>query len=119
MSPPPVSWSQLSSAQRAFLGCGARFNRDTIRNGKVHKRGEAKNPKALVMLASFAIAKDQSYQRDRLAREANLTLLESLTPEQRANVTRKVKPGRAYGASDLSRKRGRALPMRYFDGVVT
>lgn len=111
-----MRWSQMNSAQRAFLSNGAKFARDTIVNGKVIKRGEPMNNLAMVMVAAKALDADHDRKAKLASRQAMLNALAVFTPGEISALATKLPAGKAYGSGALNRRRTTAMPMNFYAG---
>lgn len=113
-----MRWSQMNTAQRAFLQNGAKFAKDTIVNGKVVRRGEPLNTIASVMVAAKAADRDHDRRNAKLAKaEMREAILALGSAEEIAKLATKLPPGNAYGHNALSRRHATAMPMQFYHGT--
>lgn len=112
-----MNWSSLNSTQRAFVLAGARFNRDEVTNGKVTRRGAAKNGKAEGLNTLRALDRDARDAEKREGRALMAQALAAFTPDEIKRLATRVPSGPAYGAKELNRRRAGAMPMNFYRGT--
>lgn len=104
-----MMYSKLNNAQKAWLNTGSRFKRDTIKNGKVVKRGDAKSQQAVLVDTFKAVQRDRDLLKKRDGLMAMKAALAEFTSAELSQLATKLPPGEAKGARDLQRKRAGAV----------
>jgi hypothetical protein len=115
-----MKWSQLSSAQRAFVQANAQYERDVFKGGKLIRRGAPKGSRfdtfaleqtkgcaqAIVGETARLVERDADRLRDQRNKAEARALIASYN-----GVITKLPDGKARNAGYLNRKSARALPM--------
>jgi len=110
-----MRWSQMNSAQRAYLLAGAKFGKDVVKNNKFVRQGEPKNAKAMIIASAKAL--DRDYERQN-GRAEMLKARAQFTDEEISKLATLCEPGNAWrGNNDTNRKRGGAMPMNFYRAV--
>ena len=104
-----MMYAKLNGAQRAFIRSNAQYQKDVVSHGRVIKRGDAKNAKAVALQTSKALERDADRSRDRANREASMAALSAFTSEEISKLATKLPAGKARGCNELQRKRAGAV----------
>jgi hypothetical protein len=91
-----VIWSKLSSVQRAYLACGARYTQD----------GKPTTARAEAIKSLKERQKDADAQRDAMNKCWQIAAMAGFSGQ-----VKKLPAGKARGADYLQKKTARALPM--------
>jgi hypothetical protein len=107
-----MRWSQMNSAQQAFLLAGAKFKKDVIKNNKFVRQGDPMNAYAMIIVSAKALDRDHEREHGRASMLAARAKLDEET--QRA-ITTYYDPGKAWkGSNETNRKRAGAMPQNFY-----
>lgn len=109
MSNQSMMYAKLNGAQRAFIQSNAQYAKDQVIHGRVIKRGDAKNAKAVALQTSKALERDADRARDRANRDGQMLALAAFTADELSKLATKLPSGKARGCNELQRKRAGAV----------